>query len=525
MRSLSKKLKQSARLGLAGSALLLTSAIGSEAHAAGIEDTVGGGIGLGRSAYFVRVNDFMAILQNPANLSIVPGGDLGAELRLPVLTSCYDRARNPTLDMLDRYKKDRMGNLVEHFGQVCNDAFPSPTANIGWARSYNNGLGWGIGLFTPAAVGGAKYGKDTNVTIIPRMDPIENQTVTGMQSPTRQMGIERDGIVAHLMLGLGYQPHKMFRFGLSAGAGFATIENINMASSTGGTFRDQEIVNHLVARDYFIPRAVASFVFAPHDSFEIMAQISYQDDIKGEGHSDLSANGLRNIPRKKCTDPEPGSHCRINGVKLRVPLPTLEATVGMRYALRRVGRDRVIDPMKDEKFDIEVNASWAQTSHVDAFHITLHDKMLGGEGAPRVQMGNDMGANKLPVQPGTVIPKYWRDTWTVRAGTDINIVPETFSLRLGGSFATSATEKAYMNIDYMPVQKYGAHVGGTLALGGSYKVTLAYAHIFFQTTDVPLGTGMVKEIVTNGTEMALPVNEGRFIGGLDVVSLHMNAAF
>jgi hypothetical protein len=97
-------------------------------------------------------------------------------------------------------------------------------------------------------------------------------------------------------------------------------------------------------------------------------------------------------------------------------------------------------------------------------------------------------------------------------------------LRFGGSFATSATEKAYMNTDYMPVQKYGAHIGATLALA-NYKVTLAYAHIFFQTVDVPVGTGLVKDIVVNGAELALPVNEGRFIGALDVVSLHMNATF
>jgi opacity protein-like surface antigen len=524
MRFESKKLKPHARAVLATGALLLATAVASDAQAAGIEDTVGGAIGLGRAAYFVRVNDFMAILQNPANLSVVPGGNLGAELRLPILTSCFDRAKNLLLEQMDKYKRDRDGNAVEGFDQVCNNAFPSPTANIGWARSYNNGIGWGIGLFTPAAVGGAKYGKDTNVTIIPRPMETYPQTVTGMESPTRQLGIERDGIVAHLMLGLGYQPHKMIRFGASAGAGFATIQNKNMVSSTGGTFKDQEILNDLTARDYFIPRATASVVFAPHDSFEIMGAIAYQDDIRGQGHTDLTANGVKGVPLKKCTDAEPGSHCRVSGVKLHVPLPTLEATVGLRYALRRVARERVLDPMKDEKFDIEVNASWAQTSHVDKFDVTLHNKMLGGEGAPRVQMGNDMAANKLPVQPSSQIPKYWKDTWTIRAGTDINIVPEAFSLRLGGSFATSATETGYMNTDYMPVQKIGAHLGATVAVS-TYRITLAYAHIFFKTIDVPVGQGLVKDIVVNGQDQALPVNEGRFTGALDVVSLQMNAQF
>lgn len=520
----SKKLKRGARAGLTAAALFAASAFSSQAHAAGIEDTVGGAIGLGRAAYFVRVNDFMAILQNPANLSVVPGGDLGAELRLPILTSCYDRAKNGTLEAMNLYKKDRMGNIAESFDQVCNDAFPSPTANIGWARSYNNGLGWGIGLFTPAAVGGANYGKPTNVTISANaMEPYKI-TESGLEYPTRQMGIKRDGIVAHLMLGLGYSPHKMFRFGVSAGAGFATIENSNMVSSSGGTFRDQEIYTQIVARDYFIPKAVASFVFAPHDSFEVMGQISYQDDINGEGHTDLTANGIQGVPLKKCLDATPGSHCRVSGVKLRVPLPTLEGTVGIRYALRRVARERVVNPMKDEIFDIEVDATWSQTSHVDQFKLTLHDKMLGAAGAPFIQFGNVMDSPRLPVQPSSVIPKYWKDTWTIRAGTDINIVPDAFALRLGGSFATSATEKGYMNTDYMPVQKIGAHIGATIAVA-TYKITLAYAHVFFQTVDVPVGQGLVKDIVVNFPERSQPVNEGRFAGGLDVVSLQMNAQF
>lgn len=517
----SKKLWPSACAGLA---LTLASAWAQSAEAAGIEDTVGGAVGLGRAAYFARVNDFMAVLQNPANLAVVPRGDLGAELRLPVLTSCYDRLYNPTIGNSGNYKKDAAGNLAESFNQVCNSAFPSPTANIGWARSYDNGWGWGIGMFTPAGVGGAKYGKATNLTVNPRpMEPY-TPTLTGVESPTRQMGIERDGVIANVLIGLGYQPTKMLRLGISGGVGFASINNSNMVSSTGGTFRDQEIVNTLSVQDYMIPRATASLVFAPFDALDLFGTATYQDDIRATGYTDLTANGISGAPRKSCLDPNPGTHCRVDGVKLHVPLPTIEATFGLRYALRRVKRERVLDPMKDEIFDIEVDGSWAQTSHVDAFTADIHDKALGAEGAPLIQFGNDMAANKLPVQPQSVIPKHWKDTWTVRAGADWNVVPEKFTLRLGGSFATSATEIAYMNTDYMPVQKIGAHAGFTVAVA-TYRITLAYAHVFYQTVDVPLGQGKVLDIVVNGAPAAQAVNEGRFSGGLDVFSLQMNAKF
>ena len=76
----------------------------------------------------------------------------------------------------------------------------------------------------------------------------------------------------------------------------------------------------------------------------------------------------------------------------------------------------------------------------------------------------------------------------------------------------------------MPVQKISAHIGATFALA-TYRITLGYAHVFFQTTDVALGEGRVVDIATNNAAAAQAVNEGRFTGSLDVFSLGLNARF
>jgi hypothetical protein len=511
-------------------ALTLTCAAPQVAHAGGLEDTVGGAVGLGRSAYFARVNDFMAVLQNPANLSVLPRGDLGAELRLPILKSCFDRQYDPAEQM--KYKKDEAGNIVESFDEVCNSAFPGPTANIGWARSYENGVGWGIGLFTPAAGGAnAKFGDSTNRTLsyqgaAERGTP----TLTGMESSARILGIERNGVVAYLMAGIAYQPVKYIRFGASAGIGFAYIYNKNMISTIGGTFNDPETVNELTVKDYSIPRATASAVVAPWDWLDLMGVIAYQGDINGTGHIDVTANGLSGIPLGNCyQDPmnpqRSGSHCRVNGVKATIPNPTLEATAGIRFAHRRVKRERALDPMKDEIWDFEVDATWSQTSHVDEFLINVHDKMPADPAAPKVEFSNTDTEQRRPIPGVTRIPKYWNDSWTFRAGGDVNIVPETFSMRLGASYAPRAMNTSYANIDYaMPIQKIGVHAGLTVALG-NYRVTLAYAHLFYETIDVPLGTGLVKDIAAVNPTAVDAINEGRFRGGLDVLSLQLNAKF
>lgn len=524
----SNMLRRFARSAIVGASLLVGASWASDARAAGIEDTVGGAIGLGRSAYFARVNDFMAVLQNPANLSIVPNGDLGAELRLPILTACYDRQQNPAL----RYKQTtgmNAGIPAEHSAPVCNELAFSPTANIGWARSYNNGIGWGVGLFTPAAVGNSKYGTDRNVSV--SVQPTEPGKVTRhtegdpLQSPTRQMGIERAGVVAHFMLGLAYSPVKQFRFGASAGIGFAEVYNKTMVSAQGGSFADQEVLNEIHVTDKFIPRASASVVVAPVDSLEIFGVITYQDDIKAAGYSDLTANGITGVPRTSCFDPNTGTRCRFSNVKLTVPLATLEATWGIRYARRRVARERVIDPIKDEVFDIEVDASWAQTSNVDSFDLYLHGVMRGAPGAPGIRFSNAPGATASFIRNDTKIPKNWKDTWTVRAGSDINVIPGKLSLRFGASFATAAVLPEYMNIDYLPVRKIGAHAGLTFVLAENYHISLAYAHLFFQKNIVKVGTGMVKDIASALEAAATGVNEGTFTGGLDVLTAQFNARF
>jgi hypothetical protein len=107
----------------------------------------------------------------------------------------------------------------------------------------------------------------------------------------------------------------------------------------------------------------------------------------------------------------------------------------------------------------------------------------------------------------------------------VNIIPERFSLRLGGSFQPRAMKIGYANIDYaMPIQKIGIHAGATVALG-DYRITLAYAHLIYETITVPLGQGLVKDIAAVNPMAVEPINEGRYTGSLDVLSLQLNGQF
>jgi hypothetical protein len=112
----------------------------------------------------------------------------------------------------------------------------------------------------------------------------------------------------------------------------------------------------------------------------------------------------------------------------------------------------------------------------------------------------------------------------VRAGGDYNLIPGQLSVRLGVSYETRAVPVEYMNIDVWPVAKLGLHVGGTVALD-KVKLSVGYAHVFFQPVEVGVGTGRVPEIVSQQPDRAQPVNEGYYQAALDVVSLQANLAF
>ncbi len=499
-------------------------ALASRAHAAGLEDTVAGTIALGRAAAYVRVHDFLATWQNPANLALIPGADLGGELRLPILHACFDRARDPSI--LYKQPDPSTGFQGEEgFGNVCNDAFPTPAGNLGFARSFAPGWGFGLGFFTPSAVGSSQWGDDTVVTLPPYFDDeVYPITPTGTESPTRFLLVERKALAGFLMAGLGAQPIPELRIGVSAGLGFAKIRNKSVASVLGGTFVDQEIVNETDVTDWAIPRAVLSAVYQPIEAVELMAQMTYSDDIRAKGTLDLSANGIQGAPRKSCFDADPGPHCRIDDVELHVPYHTLEATLGARYALRRNPRERTLDPLRDEIFDLELDLFWAQTSKVDAYTLQIHDAEPGTPDVPRVEFtSSPQGSGSSPRQ-SVIIPKEWRDTWGARFGGDYNVIRDRLAVRAGVSYMSRATLRSYMNIDYWPVAKTGLHAGATVAFG-DLRLSVAYTHLIYESINVSIGDGNVGENVSVMPEAAQPVNEGYFDAHQNIVSLQANMRF
>ncbi len=284
------------------------------------------------------------------------------------------------------------------------------------------------------------------------------------------------------------------------------------------------MISELEVSDWVIPRAVISGVWSPIDRLQLVAVLQCQADASAEGRMELTANGIQGVPLQSCNAEKPGSHCYVDGVQVQVPFPTLEASLGLRFSRPRAGEGSSGDPLQDELWDVELDLTWTQTSQVDSIDVTIHDILPDRPDAPRVQFGNGAGASSSYIRFGSSIPKNWQDTWTGRLGGAYNLVPSRLALRAGASFASRAVPLPTMNIDFWPVRKLGMHLGATLALA-AYRLSLGYAHLFYQPVIVSRGTGQVKDIATVNQAEADAVNEGRYDAVQDILTLQVNRSF
>lgn len=492
-------------------------------RAAGVEDTVTGAVALGRSANYVRVDDYMAVWQNPANLSLIDQRNAGLELRLPIFRGCFERYRDPAL--ANATPSEYLA--TESFDEVCNDGGIGLAGGGGFAMALPRGFGFGVGLYSPGGVPHTKYGSAALNTLSPSPSDTVPGTSGVRESPNRFLLVERNVVAAFLMAGLGYQPNRFVRFGVSGGGGAVGITYKNVTSAVAPLLRDQGVVADVQVADMFVPRATVSAVASPLPSLELMATFTWTGDIEAKGTVDVTANGYTSAPRGDCLSSTPGTRCRVDDVTLKVPFQRYEAVIGARYAQARRTSERARDPMRDEVWDIEIDGYWSQTSHVEQFVLQIHDG-AADPSTPIPQVNTSSAPTATPLQLPATAAMYhgWKDTLGVRLGGDYNVLPERLAVRAGLAYETAGADKKNLSLDYWPVQKVTISLGATVAIS-RFRLSLGYAHVFHQTADVKLGEGNIREIAAQipPGQQARVVNEGRYSAALDVFSLQANVRF
>ncbi len=193
----------------------------------------------------------------------------------------------------------------------------------------------------------------------------------------------------------------------------------------------------------------------------------------------------------------------------------LRAKMDLTLPVQLRGGLRYIHPFKGrELFDVELDLVWENWSAIDAYDIEFSGRINGQE------------------VPNLVIPKRWKDTFALRLGGDVEVVPGHLTLRAGGFWESAAVPKAYSHLDFPSFMRGGVSAG--LSGGGrGVFLTLGFMHIFQEKRTLteqeskyyqqrPLAPCPDR---CAGGISGVPANAGTFESRFDILSLMLDVNF
>ena len=402
-------------------------------YAGGIEIGDQGARAMGRGgALVVRADDLSAIYYNPAGLARLRGTRFFYTHRLVYGESTYKRAR--TLDWSGA--THGVPSLLK-FDEVKNQ---EPLFPLGMMAGISSDFGlddftFAGGVYAPPALGTLRFPED---------------------GPQQDMLIEQEAIVLFYNLSAAWKYKNLFGLGISL------------------VYVDVPVLNF----EMVVDGNVSPKMVAPADSlFDINTRIEGSDrvgftSIIGAWYKPLKslefAIAGRIIPIR--IDSQSKLKLRPLYLDLDEPItitkngvPNNNVTFSFTMPVKLRGGIRYIHRKGDrEWFDLEL------ALHYDLW--SMMDKYTMDAGITTEVMGQVLNIDKV------IIKKNFRNTLSVRLGSDINVVPGWFTLRAGFFYETPAVQKPYAYLDAFSFHRYGPSAGMTLSIY-AVDLTLGYTYL------------------------------------------------
>jgi long-subunit fatty acid transport protein len=467
---------------------------GGTAHASNVTEVPDNGSeqhGRG-GAWIARASDPLATAFNPAGLA-------GQETRVTLQSNfifqhtCFTRLKAAGDTTFG--SSDTLLDSTGHYPRVCNDIAPTFNPQLALTFRVNERLGLGAAIIGPASAGEQNY-----------PEFIDDANGQKQASPTRYLLTKQAGIVLFPTVGVGYEVIDNLRIGASLAWGFAKLKNTaaTVALNTDGANASNDIRANLQVADYFIPRFSLGALYSATPQIDVAAWYQWTDAVKASGDVGTAANyytrqnaeGDESNVRygdtifPDCGTGRPQDEGKCGGgdnAKVKLTWP-MEAKIGVRYHQPRdLPPDsnppprHLRDPLSQDKFDVELNLTWANNSAIDAIQIRFP--------------GDPSGRGQLPVAgiDGAEIPpngdqiKKYKDVVGVRFGGDYNVLPDQLALRAGTFYETRAASQEHQNIDFVAGSRFGLALGATyrVKLGSGEKtsaleIMVGYGHVFVE---------------------------------------------
>ncbi len=494
-----KSVRSASRFAVLVAAATLLS-VPEQLWSAGLEFPDAGTVAIGRGTAFVaRADNPSALYYNPAGLSKHSGWHVLVSGNLIIFDSSFLRSGDD-LSLVIEGGRARpceagevcVGNPSQDYSNFATDTRPfrevSSSQRLGpapmLAAVYGDafgveGLAFSVGLLAPTSFGAPAYPED------------------GAQRYALQ---KASILMAYPTVGVSYAWGPILRIGATFMSGFAFI-NQSQAIRPEPLPNDPDFNEDLGGdarltidvSDGFIPTGSLGVLSQPLEWLEFGASVRFPARVQASGNVSYEA---------------PSSDLHTSHL---VPGED-RVTVKQSFPWVVRGGVRFIQP----RFDIELDVVWEQWSSLESFEVDLDATLDLGEGRGIEEM------------PDTKLLKMFRDTWSVRLGGDVEVWPETLTVRLGGFYQSSAYPKdnATFNLDFPYAEQVGLGGGLTVHIADWVDATIGYQHVFQPRVEVRSGVVQQQGQPTfDGQQIGNTVNNGRYDVSIDVLGISAEARF
>ncbi|MCP4676656.1 MAG: hypothetical protein GY854_14320 [Deltaproteobacteria bacterium] len=483
-----------------------------------------GTVSLGRGAAFVaKADNLSAFYYNPAGLSkskgvnILGGAnfidlnatflrtgtgvweDLGLEIE--ALPGLVFRAGNPDLDFADGIGNERPYSRVSQQTPV---TVTGVLGALNWGDAFGvEGLALAIGVYAPSSFNKPKYPSDGAQRYAIR----EMSTFIIMPGPAVSYAFNRYIQVGAVFLsGMGFV-NKRWASRLAP-----AIDDLDWNEDLDG---DVDI--QLEVKDLFMPSGIFGVLSNPLDWLEIGAAVKLPVYMAAEGKLKITPSEV-DYPEAEIIE-------ETNKVTVRQHFPWMVST-GVRY-IHRV-------------FDIEVDFVWENWSTYQAQRGEVGTKITLDKGDTSEDPNNENKEDDtVKDMPNTEIPKNYRDTYSVRVGSDVEVWKDNLTVRLGGYYQSSAypENNNTFNLDFPFGEQFGTGCGLSWHTFDFLTINIGYLHIFQAPVEVEGGTVQQTGTAIVATDIGLPedamdpvyignmVNNGRYETNLNIFSASIEGHF
>ncbi len=365
-------------------------------------------------------------------------------------------------------------------------SIPLPLFVFNWGNAFDvEGLSIAAGIITPSSFGAPGYPD---------------------QGAQRYAIRQAHFLLAYPGVGVAYAINRYLQLGavfLSGVAMFEQNQAIRLLIQTNDTQKYNEDFGgdadlRVEAADWFIPTGLVGVMSHPLDWLELGLTVKAPAYIEAEGTVHYTAPELA------------FEHSELQDGRDKITLSQHFPWV-VRFGARYI----------HQLFDVELDFVWENWSSLSGFDLELD--------AAIDEQGDDVDIIELP---DTAVPKNFRDTFSVRLGGDVDVMPEHLSVRAGGYWQSSAYPEDYstFSLDFPFAQQFGLSAGLTWHTYDFLKVNVGYLHVFQLDVEVKNGIvqqqGKPRELVDGTMEfIGNTVNNGRYEVAMNFFSLSLEGQF